>query len=206
MRKISLLRYAGLLLGATLLLGPAAFGQAVTQAERDKGVKYLQTTRDGVAASVKGLSDEQLKWKAAPDRWSVAETLEHIALAEEFIYGKITENIMKAPAGAPDRDTVKLDAWVLNAVPDRSHKAQAPGPLVPTGKLTAAEALDHFLKSREKTIAYLQATPDLRAHVVNGPMDQPLDGYEWLVFEGAHSERHTKQIEEVKADPNFPKK
>ena len=206
MRKISVLQYAGVLLGATLLLGSAAWGQAVTRADRDKGVKYLQTTRDGVAASVKGLSEEQLKWKAAPDRWSVAETLEHIALAEEFIYGKITENIMKAPAGAPDRDTVKLDAWVMTAVPDRSHKAQAPGPLVPTGKWTPAETLDHFLKSREKTIAYLQATPDLRAHVANGPMDQPMDGYEWLIFEGAHSERHTKQIEEVKADSNFPKK
>jgi hypothetical protein len=33
----------------------------------------------------------------------------------------------------------------------------------------------------------------------------PLDGYEWLLFIGAHSERHTKQILEVKADPNFPK-
>ena len=206
MRKISLLRYAGVLLGATLLLGSAAWGQAVTQAERDKGVKYLQTTRDGVAASVKGLSEEQLKWKAAPDRWSVAETLEHIALAEEFIYGNITEKIMKAPAGAPDRDYVKIDAFVLTAVPDRSHKAHAPDNLTPTGRWTPAETLDHFLKSREKTIAYLQATPDLRAHVVDSPMGQPMDGYEWLIFEGAHSERHTKQIEEVKADANFPKK
>ena len=212
MRKTSMLRHAGVIVGAAVLictalaLSSAARGQAVTQAERDKGVKYLQTTRDGVAASVKGLSDEQLKWKAAPDRWSVAETLEHIALAEEFIYGKITENIMKAPAGAPDRDTVKLDAWVLNAVPDRSHKAHAPNNLTPTGRWTPAETLDHFLKSREKTIAYLESAQDLRAHVVNGPMDQPMDGYEWLIFEGAHSERHTKQIEEVKADPNFPKK
>jgi len=30
-------------------------------------------------------------------------------------------------------------------------------------------------------------------------------GYEWILFIAAHSERHTKQILEVKADPNFPK-
>ena len=32
-----------------------------------------------------------------------------------------------------------------------------------------------------------------------------LDGYEWLLYIAAHSERHTKQIDEVKADPHFPK-
>jgi hypothetical protein len=32
-----------------------------------------------------------------------------------------------------------------------------------------------------------------------------LDGYEFLLFTGAHSERHTKQMLEVRADPNFPK-
>ena len=29
---------------------------------------------------------------------------------------------------------------------------------------------------------------------------------QWVLFVAAHSERHTKQINEVKADPNFPKK
>ena len=37
-------------------------------------------------------------------------------------------------------------------------------------------------------------------------MGKTLDAYEWLLFLAAHSERHTKQIDEVKADPNFPKK
>ena len=37
-------------------------------------------------------------------------------------------------------------------------------------------------------------------------LGQPLDAYEWLLFVSAHSERHTKQILEVEADPNFPKK
>jgi hypothetical protein len=47
-----------------------------------KGVQYLEQTRDGVVAAVKGLSGAQMKFKPAPDRWSVAEILEHIALAE----------------------------------------------------------------------------------------------------------------------------
>jgi hypothetical protein len=66
--------------------------------------------------------------------------------------------------------------------------------------------VDHFLKSRERTVQFLQSTPGLRDHVVDSPLGQPLDAYQWLLFISAHSERHTKQILEVKADPNFPKK
>jgi hypothetical protein len=199
MKRISVLS------GALLFVGVSAFGQGLTQADRDRGVQYLEQTRDAVAASVKGLSDAQLKFKAAPDRWSVAETLEHIAKAEDFIFQNVTDKIMKAPAGPADRDTAKIDAMVLAMIPDRSHKAQAPPPLVPTSSWTPAESLDHFLKSRAKTIAFLESTPDLREHATDSPLGQPLDAYEWLLFIGAHSERHTKQILEVKADPGFPK-
>ena len=190
---------------ALLLLGAAAFGQGLTQADRERGVTYLEQTRDGVVESVKGLSEAQMKFKAAPERWSVAETLEHIAKAEDFIFQNFTDQVMKAHAGPAGRDTAKIDAMVLAMIPDRSHKAQAPPPLVPTSSWTPAESLDHFLKSRAKTIAFLESTPDLREHAADSPLGQPLDAYEWLLFIGAHSERHTKQILEVKADPGFPK-
>jgi uncharacterized damage-inducible protein DinB len=192
-------------LSGALLFGVLAFGQGLTQADRDRGVQYLEQTRDAVAAAVKGLSDAQMKFKSAPDRWSVAETLEHIAKAEDFIFQNVTDQVMKAPAGPADRDTAKIDAMVLAMIPDRSHKAQAPPPLVPTSSWTPAESLNHFLKSRAKTIAFLESTPDLREHAADSPLGQPLDAYEWLLFIGAHSERHTKQILEVKADPGFPK-
>jgi uncharacterized damage-inducible protein DinB len=194
-----------LLLSVIALLATAAFGQTLSPADRDRGVQYLEKTRDGVVESVKGMSEAQLKFKPAPDRWSVAETLEHIALAEDFIFPNITDKIMKAPAGAADRDTSKTDALVLAAIPDRSHKAHAPEPLTPTGRWTPAETLERFEKSRARTIEYRQSKPELRAHLVDSPLGQPLEAYEWLLFISAHSEPHTKQILEVKADPNFPR-
>lgn len=199
------MKKVAMIFSALLVLASVSFGQSQSTADRDKGVKYLDQTRDGVVDATKGLSDAQMKFKPAPDRWSVAETIEHLALAEDYLFQMINEKLMKAPAGAPDRDTAKIDAMVLAMIPDRSHKAQAPGPLVPTDRWTGAEALDHFLKSRAKTIEFLEVTPDLRAHVADSPIGQPLDGYEWVLFISAHSERHTKQILEVKADPNFPK-
>jgi hypothetical protein len=199
MRKVL---FAVLVLAAA---GSGALAQQLTDADRDKGVEYLEQTRDGVVEAVKGLSDAQMNFKSGPDRWSVAQVLEHIALAEDLLFMNVTHNVMKAGPGPADRNTEKIDAAVLMMVPDRSHPAQAPPPLVPTGRWTAEESLKHFLASREKTIAFLKATPDLRAHAADSPLGQPLDAYEWLLFIGAHSERHTKQILEVKADPNFPK-
>ena len=75
-----------LLLSALLLLAAVASSQTLSPGDKDKGLQYLQQTRDGVVAATKGLSEAQLKFKAGPDRWSVAEVLEHIALAEDFIF------------------------------------------------------------------------------------------------------------------------
>ncbi|MFY9683676.1 MAG: DinB family protein [Candidatus Sulfotelmatobacter sp.] len=193
-----------LLLVCTLLFGIPAFAQSLTPAEREKGVQYLEQTRDGVVAAVKGLSGAQMKFKPAPDRWSVAETLEHIALAENDAHNLFVQ-AMKSPAGPPDPDSAKVDAMIMAMVPDRSHKAQAPPQLVPTGRWTPSETLDHFLKSRAEAIALMKSTPDLREHLADSPFGQKWDAYEFLLFGAAHSERHTKQINEVKADPNFPK-
>jgi hypothetical protein len=190
---------------ALLLLCAVSLGQTLTQADREKAEQYLQQTRDGVVEATKGLSEAQMKFKPAPDRWSVAETLEHIVLVEDALLENVSGNVMKAPAGGPDRDTARIDAMVLAMIPDRSHKKQASPQFVPTGRWTPSETLDHFLKTRAKTIAFLDSTPDLRAHASDSPIGQQLDGYEWLLFIAAHSQRHTKQILEVKADPNFPK-
>ncbi len=130
--------------------------------------------------------------------------LEHIALVEDGLFQNATNKVMKSPAGAADRDVATTDANVLGYTSGSKQQEAAPPPFVPTGRWTSAEALDHFLKSRATTIASLESTPDLRAHVGDSPLG-PLDAYEWLLFMGGHSERHTKQILEVKADPNFPK-
>jgi len=191
--------------GALLLFVSTAFAQTLSPADREKGLQYLEQTRDGVVTATKGLSEAQLTFRPAPDRWSIAQVLEHITVVEGAIYGNVTENIMKAPPGAPDRDTAKIDAEVFAMVPDRTHKVKAPEQFVPNSRWPATDTLDQFLKTRARTIAFFESTPDLRAHVGGQGFLGPLDAYEWIMFTAAHSARHTKQILEVKADPNFRK-
>src|SRR2546427_569379 len=159
------MKKVALLLSALLFLGCAAFGQALTQADRERSVKYLQQTRDGVVGATKGLSEAQMKFKPAPDRWSVAETLEHIALAEDFLLQNFREKTMKAPRGPPAGAPEKTPPCVVPIIRARRQRAKAPPHWAPRSRWTPAETLDHFLKSRAKTIGFLESTPDLRNHV-----------------------------------------
>jgi hypothetical protein len=195
---------ASQLLLLTALVAVAAAGQNITQQEREQALRYLSETRSGVLDAVKGLSEAQWKFKPAPDRWSVAEVVEHLALIEDIVTQSILGNIGKAPAPSADRDPKQVDAMILAKVVDRSTKFQAPPPAVPTGRWAPAVALEHFLDGRNQTVELLKSTPDLRHHSIDHPVFGPLDGYEWVLAVAAHSARHTKQILEVKADPNFP--
>jgi DinB superfamily len=198
---------AGMLMALLLMAGAtAAAAQEVTQTEKDRALQYLESTKKGVLEATNGLSEAQWNFKPAPDRWSVAQVTEHIAAAEDFLRTLITEKVMVAAAGEPGRDVKKTDDAVLAMVPDRTTKVQAPEPLVPTNRFGSADgSIKHFVESRAMTENYLKTTAGMRDHVMDSPMGK-LDGYEFVLLIAAHSERHTKQINEVKADPNFPKK
>jgi hypothetical protein len=84
---------------------------------------------------------------------------------------------------------------------------QAPEPLKPTNRFgSPKDSRKHFKKSRAKTIDFVEGTKDLRQHATDSPLGKKLDAYEWVLLIAAHSERHTKQIDEVKADAKYPKK
>jgi len=185
---------------------PAASG-SLTKEERDRAINYLKETEKDFLAAIDGVSDAEWKFKAAPDRWSIAETAEHIATAEDFIWGRV-EEMMNAPANPERRaETQGKDKIILDKIPDRSRKAQAPEPLRPTGKFaTREELVKHFKETRAKEIAFLENTKeDLRSHIADNPALDAMDAYQWVIFNGAHSKRHTAQIEEVKTDANYPK-
>jgi uncharacterized damage-inducible protein DinB len=179
----------------------------LTSQEREAALKNFQQTRDNFLKSIAGLSPKQWTFKPAPDRWSVAEVSEHIAVSESTLFG-LVQKTMQSPAAPEKRDQVKgKDELILQRVPDRSHKAQAPEFLRPTGRwATEAELTKAFEDSRAATMGYIRTTnDDLRDHFFDHPVFGTMDAYQWLLLISTHSARHTAQIEEVKADPNFPK-
>jgi hypothetical protein len=178
--------------------------EPMTDAERTALVAHLERTGAKFEKSIEGLSEAQWNYKTAPERWSPAECAEHIATAEGFIRGFI-EPMMKTEATAELLASARKDT-IDQMVVDRSKKFQAPEPLVPTKKYkTPAEALAVFRAERQKTIEFVKNGGDFRLHAMAHPAAGPMDGYGWVTFLSAHSERHTLQIEEVKADAGYPK-
>src|SRR5712691_13216704 len=197
----------GSILMTLLLIASAASakGQTLSQADLDRGLQYLETTKKNIVDATRGLSEAQWNFKPSPFKWSVAQVMEHIAASEDLLRQMAEGQIKQAPP-VPDRDLKKTDDRVLEVIPDRSKKFQAPEQLRPRNQFGSPEAaLKHFIDSRAKTVELLKNTPDLRAHVVDSGLLGKIDAFERILFIAAHSERHTKQLLEVKADPKFPK-
>src|SRR5258708_3046216 len=113
----------------------------LTGEEREAALKQFQNTRDNFLKSIAGLSQKQWTFKAAPDRWSVAEVAEHITVSESTIFG-LVQKLMQSPAAPEKREQVKgKDQVIEQRMPDRSHKAQAPEMLRPTGRFATEAGL-----------------------------------------------------------------
>lgn len=201
MRKLPVLFSMLLLFSFTDLKNP------LTDKERKYANDFLSDTQKTLIETTKGLSDAQLKFKSAPDRWSVEDCVKHIAMAEMGLR-HMADSIINTPANPEKRNEIKMnEEQIIKMITDRSFKAKAPEQLQPqnTPFKSYQEAIESFNGSRQKLIDYVNTTDqDLRDHVVNFPIGL-VDAYQVIIFIGAHSKRHTLQIQEVMADPAFPK-
>ena len=190
-----------------MVLSFVAPEKGISKKERKDAEKFLKETEMGVYAAVKNLSEAQLKFKAAEDKWSAEDCLKHIAASETMLWQAANGAIEQA-ANPEKRTEIKMtDEEVKTKIADRSHKVKTMTPLEPQNIAfkNAEEALASFKGNRTKLITYVSDTEaDLRNHVAIFPFAS-LDAYQVILFIGAHSRRHTLQIEEVKMDPNFPK-
>jgi uncharacterized damage-inducible protein DinB len=193
-----------LLLAVAPLL--AAENGAMTEAERTYLLEQLEQSKKGVLDSIAGLSDAQWAFKPAPNVWSIQECAEHIVLAEGFLFNTAQQTLKTPAVPRPETSNAAQDQKLVAAVKDRTAKAKAPEPLVPSGKFaTPEDAARAFTEVRNKSIAYVKSTDDeLRTHISKGPVGE-MDAYQFLLLMAAHSVRHTEQIHAVQADPDYPK-
>ncbi len=173
----------------------------LTTEEITRASRHLSVTRGFLLESVSGLSAAQWDFKPAHDVWSIAECLEHVVLIESGIHG-IIEGMSDAPE-APEGNRNEMDEFILNEIPKRSRKGKSPAHACPTGRWSGPEALQHFIQCREQGTRLL-VTRRLRGHAFPHPLFGPWDGYQWLLAAASHGARHTEQMREVKANPNFP--
>jgi hypothetical protein len=180
----------------------------MTAEDRAKAVNYLEESRKEFLAAIDGVTEEQWKWKPAPERWSVGETAEHIVLAEQLLFGNVQRAIASPPNPAWEEKTKGKTEFIEQVMAPRLGKAKAPEPIVPSGKMTRAEVRETFLRQRVDIEKFAKETQiALKEYTVQHPFEifNTLNAYQWLIYAPLHTERHDKQIAEVKATPGYPK-
>src|SRR5271170_111261 len=194
MKRIALLAMMCLPLGAA--------DAHMTAEERTKVMNWLDESRKEFLASIDGVTEAQWKWKPAPERWSVGETAEHIVLAEAMLFANVQKAIASPPNPAWEEKTKGKTEFIEKVMAPRLGKATAPEPIVPSGKMTQAQVKETFLRQREEIEKFAKETQiALKEYTVEHPFPifNTLSAYQWLIYAPLHTERHDKQIAEVKA-------
>jgi uncharacterized damage-inducible protein DinB len=175
-------------------------------AERERAISYLTQTRDNLLRATSGLSPAQMQFKPGPDRWSVADCLEHLVTVENRCYDGIS-NALREPADSAKRAAFDgRDDELLQIVTDRSSRRQAPEAIHPSGRWRHDQLIQEFEAARKRTIDLAAKTQnDFRQHFFAHRAFGDLDCYQWLLLVAGHGERHRAQIEEVTASPDFPR-
>ncbi|HYL36105.1 MAG TPA: DinB family protein [Bryobacteraceae bacterium] len=181
----------------------------LTAGEKERALLYLEQTRSGLRGALRNLSDAQWNFKPNSTRWSIAEIVEHVVYVQERVLGPIWDQLTQAPPAPPHADYKQVDELVIARFPNRLNKF--PSPVQPSGRVPLSSALQRLLANYDQFNKRLEV-PELRQHSIEAaPMKavsngayQSMDGYQWILAVAAHTERHTKQILEVMAEPDYP--
>jgi DinB superfamily len=192
---------------ALLLLFAATGFAQLTKDEKKMASKNLKATLKVLQKSVKGLSDAQLNFKPAPDKWSIKECVYHLAISETNLWGW-AQGTLAAPANPDKRKDIKMtDEKLLAGIEDRTNKVKTGENFEPKNAkwASAAEAMKFLKEERQKHIDALKSsTEDYRNHVAEQSPVGPIDAYQVILLMSAHTVRHSKQIDEVKASAGYP--
>ena len=195
------------LLPVLFLLSFVTASDPLSKKDRKFAVAHFKQTKKHLQDAVKNLSDVQLNWKPADSVWSIAECIEHIALSEKnlFDFGSAS---LKEAANPEKRKELKVanGEEVIKLITDRSFRVKTREGFIPSGQFgSAKQSLNVFVERRNNLIDYVKKTnDDLLNHFVTLPFGL-VDTYQFLIFLSGHTERHILQIEEVMANPGFPK-
>ncbi len=185
--------------------------EGLTAYEIEEARQYLEEARDGALPATDGLSEAQWNYRPTSGGWLVAGIVEHMVVIQELILGPIAEALANSPE-ASAREPETIDAIIKTKIPDRSRKFPAPESVHPTSRWTPSGSLSRLSANTQRLIKRLEDTPGLRQQrgpspplnaVTNGE-HKLMDGYQWMLAAAAHTDRHTRQILEVKAEAGFP--
>ena len=197
--------------GLALIIAMPAFGQKVeswTETDRQYLLNQLTASRDSLVEETRDLSQQQWEFKESPDRWSINEVVEHVALWELLLAREISMSLSAGPQ--PElKKSAKPDSVILGFImetkPHVSTEYTKPFTFtLPMGLNELKNNVKWFLKMRDESISYVRtASVDLRSYYLRP--GRPNIHQTYITVSG-HTWRHLRQIRQIKQHQNYPGK
>lgn len=156
---------------------------SATRLLRDATARFVEQCRRA--------SPAQWRFRATPHAWSMGDVAEHVAIANRNILRRLASSLAASPMAG------RSPAVADEEIPYLFYRGDEPPTIAtPTGTWTAWPAVEATFHGDAAALAQwaLETTLDLRAHGLPHPVFGLLDGYQWLLFAGAHTERHRAQL------------
>lgn len=192
-----------------ILIALPSFAQQArlwNETDRKYLVENLTRTRDSIIEETKDLTEAQWNFKESPDRWSIKEIIEHLAIWELLLSREVNLALVAGPQ--PDIvKNAKQDSTIINfLMEEKQHIAtDYTKPFtftVPMGLNDGKNNLSWLMKMRNESIQFLDSTSiDLRYYFMRAGRGNVHQVY-ITIF--AHTDRHLRQIRKVKLDPKYP--
>lgn len=158
----------------------------------------LLRARAAFQAAVNAVPESLRDTRPAPDRWSVAEIVEHVAIVNTRVAMMLTALAPTAPqlAAAAMASATEFD---FTAMRDRSTRLMAPEMVHPQSRMDSRAAWILLTQSWDAVDAAMVASSgrDLTTVTRPHPALGSLDGYQWFWSLGGHEDRHRDQIVEL---------
>lgn len=163
---------------------------------------------------VAGLTEEQLNWKPASDRWSIAQCLDHLAVTSAQFNKLFTAAIERGGTKWPVNGPVPyrpslVGGWLIKQVlPETTRKFPAPKVFRPSDSSDIQGALEKYLNQQASFIRFVNdsANLDYNKTRLRSPVT-PLMRYslaDAYVVTVVHGWRHLAQARRVREAPEFP--
>jgi uncharacterized damage-inducible protein DinB len=181
---------------------------SLTPEERSAALAELEASRRRLLDALEGLTEEEWRDRPSPERWSIAECAEHITAAELPLPKFAAVSLTAEPSEEERRQIRGKDDFVRRFLRDRSQRGEAPERIRPKGRFaTREDTVRAFEERRAANLAYVRETADpLRDRYALHPFAGLIDGYQWVLFLAAHTDRHAKQIEETRSQFRHPER
>lgn len=175
----------------------------MSRASIDELIQHLDDNRRLLRAAVDAVPAADRERRPSPDRWSVAEVIEHLAIVEGRVAARLTEAFDAMPPAElrPGSPAQPVDRTFLNRVGDRTNRFKTGPSSEPKGGIDTEAAWAAATSSRDAFLRLLERSDgrDVGSIVFPHPAFGPLTFYQWAVFLSGHDARHADQIREIAA-------